>query len=270
MKIINIYALASIFVTFTNGIETPVTSLIVEEALTAMNHLNFNDTNKILLENINVKTKREELNDENFLSCVEEQKKFIECYQDDGKSDDEMCKIINEERCVKFYEDPAFYLPSCEKYDKSLPERSFSTYKLLVSKYKLLGSLRYLFCDSNCAISQQLINKSSHGENEPSDLASPGERALHSDCRRKNCVEKAIDVYEKQREALEINLEFNEEVGYAINEDDKTEINNALDLINYNLEYLQTCAQQSGAFKINASNVLLLNIIIVIITFLNK
>jgi len=270
MKTLSIFFLASIFVTFTKCIEIPVSSLIVEEALTAINRLNINDANNIFLENINVKTKRNELDDDTYKACITEQRSFLECYDGENRSDEETCKIINEERCVKFFENPALYFPSCEKYDQSLTGNSFSNYKSLVANYKLLGSLLNLICvdDGNCTIAKQLINKSNLGKTQPSDLASLSEGALNSDCRRKDCVEAAIDVYENQRDILETNMEFNEEIGFTINEKDATEINNTLNLINNNLEYLQTCAQQSGAAKINASNILLISIITFILLFL--
>jgi len=263
MKVLIIFVLISIIITFANCNETSISSFILKEILTTVYPSQLNDIN-IFLKGNNVKAKRDKTED--YIACLNEQNDFSDCFGDDIPK---TCNITNGERCVKFYKDPALYLPSCEKLDKSLAEG-------LSASYKFVGSIFQLFCINNldCTIAKQLLNKINSDDKvsnmKPTDLFSPSEEDLNSDCNRKDCVEKAIDMYEKQKEAMEINMEVNKKMNYTYSEKEMQIYNERMSSADKVLEYLHSCAQKSDAVTIITSNILLLSIITVFIIFLIK
>jgi len=258
MKTLTLFTLVSILITFVNCIEIPTSSLIVKDALAVIKRSNINNIS-IFLEDSGIKAKREELDDV-YKACQNEQNSFSECYTS-GKNDTETCKIINGERCDKFYKDPAVHIPSCEKFDKTLAEG-------VNAFYKYLGSLWHLVCakNGNCEVAKELSNKIKAGKFQPTDLITPSESAINNDCQNKDCVGVVIDMYEKQREFITVNIKVSNEKG-------KLEVRNEnviKGMIDKILEQLRapTCVQLSGIVKLNTSTILLFSIITFTLLFL--
>jgi len=263
MKTLNFFALISIFVIFVNCNEISTSSLTIKEALAAINPSYLND---IFLEGNIIKSKRDETQaDANLIACQKEQDDFVDCIKTGNV---ETCNmIINGERCVNFFKDPASFLPSCEKYDHS-------TAQGLSAFYKYVGSINQLICVNNgdCTIAKEMIDKmkKSLGNIKATNVMSPSEEALNSDCNRRECVEAAINMYEKQREVIEINLEVDKGKNYDHTEEEMKHYNELLSMADKFLELLYSCTPKSGAVKIIASNILLISIITVFIIFLVK
>jgi len=272
MKILNFFFLVSIFVIFVNCNKVQVASFIVKDVLTKINSSKYNDINAFL-EGDNVKAKRDETeNYENYNACSKEQESFSDCLGNNKSIDDsEFCKILNEERCVKFYKDPASNFPSCEKFDH------FTNLGISAS-YKYLGSIYQLFCanNSNCTIAKQLVDTleigKSTGNFQPSEFNTPSEEALKNDCSHKDCVDAAINMYEYQKEFVKTILEVNKEKdkNYVQTEEKKKNTDELLSSADKTLEYLHSCAQKSGAITLITNNILLLSIITVFVIFLIK
>jgi len=262
MKILNIFSLISLFITFVNCIEIPASSLIVKDALAVINRSNVNNIS-VFLEDSSIKAKRDEL-DDIYNACQSEQNSFSECYTN-GKNDTETCNIMNGERCEKFYKNPEAYIPSCEKFDKTLAQGVYAF-------YKYLGSLWHLVCaeNGNCEVAKELSNKIKAGKIEPSDLISPSESAINNDCQNKDCVGVVIDMYEKQREFITVNIKVSNEKGKLGSPVEVRNENVIKGMIDKILEQLRapTCVQLNGIVKLNTSTILLFSIITFTLLFL--
>jgi len=250
MKSLNIFVLFSIF--------------IVKTALAAVNPLYLNDINDLFEDN-NVKAKRDDHSSDNKIACKNELKSFSDCYTiDNRKIDEQVCTTIMQDRCNKFFKDPASYIPSCAKYDKSMGEG----YNAL---YKLIGSLYQYSCvnNRNCTIAKQLVNKIEINDIQSNLFTSPTEEDLDSDCHYKDCADSATDMYGNLLEYVNVYSETEKKYG-LVNATIEEEYNKEIKSINNILEYLKSpaCVQQSGAVRINASNVLLFSIITFILVFL--
>jgi len=300
MKTLNIITLVSIFVTYVNCMNIPSSS-IVKEALTTINKSYFNHTNNInvLFKGNNVKAKRYEFDysDANFIACQKEQMDFEECYTD-ATDDIETCKILKGERCDNFYKNPAAYLPSCEKFDKSIAEGIYSL-------YKYMGSIAQYLCANNrrCAITMKIKINAQLSTEENYSTVFPNENDLKEDCSNKECHEAMVKMYENQRSCYKINRDVDTEKGETFTEKETKTYNETMNSLDKVLEQLKspTCTQQidivdetfkviesstskikesdtarknknddinvSGAAKINASNILLFSIISFILLF---
>jgi len=260
MKILNIFVLVSIFITFLYS-KVLASPLIVKKTLTGINLSHFNNINAFL-EGNHAKAKRERGEGDHSLetknACKNEQKSFKDCYTiEEKKIDEEICKMVSEDRCDKFFKDPVTYIPSCGKFDKSMGDG-------LNALYKFIGSFYHFTCanDRNCTIAKKIANKIELSNIQLNELSSPKEEDLNDDCHNKNCVDTATEMYENYREYVNEYWEA-EKAGGSVNSTSEDEYKNEIDSINKTLEYLKSpaCVQLSGAAKIIASNVLLISII---------
>ncbi len=104
----------------------------------------------INLSNINVlednlikrKTKDEET------LCINEINQVIDCI-DTSKTKEEICKFVSTERCQNIYNNPATYIPSCEKFNK--PEAN-----ILISRIKSTKIVSNILCDESCELGKEM------------------------------------------------------------------------------------------------------------------
>ncbi len=288
MKTLNIFVLISIFITFVNCNAIPESSSLFKDVLKEVNLSNI----KVLEDNL---VKRQMKIEDT--SCRNELEQFLDCLNN-NMATEKICKTVSTELCQKFLNDPITYIPSCEKYDKAKA-------KILYSRIKATKSLENLYCGESCEFSKEmskdLSTQKSRKEVDPMDLYTPSESAFKSDCTRKECVDKAISLYETLLEYEKVLMENDPEAYQELSSKDEKENEVVEAMLKENLEKYRSCAsssstssnanansnansnastpanntktdagkdQSSDTIKMNASNILLFTIITLTLYFL--
>jgi hypothetical protein len=206
-----------LFASCANG--TIISTKYGSSALTNMNDLNvkfavtttFNDNLDL---DLNVSSSSPVPATEEELACLKEEQSYAECLMIVEISDD-TCKLINEEKCSKFYNDPISAMPSCGKIDQNQKD-------VLTHLIKVNGNSFKLYCFNNikCPIAQDMILFTTGNYGNSYQWTSPETRKkgyipsqeiISENCKIPECSSKSIDLF------TEI-IAFNEALTKKVNE----------------------------------------------------